>query len=80
MRIEKELTRSNKRAAEDKKAKRRRDDAPEDDTIEYKPHEWHYLNEGSGVFSSVMDNGINTQESVFDKYAVFKTRKREDNY
>jgi len=74
MRVEKELAANNKKQMSDKAAKRRRDDAPEDDRIEYKPHEWHYINEKSDVFRSVMNSGINTQESIFDKYAVFKTK------
>ena len=78
MRVEKELVRSNKNADEDKKAKKRRLDEPDDDLIEYRPHEWHYINEGRNAFTSNMDSGINTAESVFDKYAVFKTHKQED--
>ncbi|MCR5431647.1 MAG: hypothetical protein K6E95_03725 [Lachnospiraceae bacterium] len=79
MRIEKELARANQKADKDKKEKRRREgDAPEDDVLEYEPHEWHYINEKSKVFSSDMNNGINNAESVFDRYAVFKTKKRKE--
>ena len=78
MRIEKELTRANQRAdADKKKEKRRRDNDLDDDVLEYQPHEWHYINDGGSAFTSSMDKGINTDESVFDKYAVFKTRKQE---
>lgn len=73
MRVQRELSQNNQKADDKKKKKRRRDDAPEDDQIEWKPKEWHYINEGPGAFSSVMDSGINTQPSVFDKYAVFRT-------
>ena len=77
MRVEKQLTQRNQKAQNDKAVKRRRDDAPEDDQIEREQKVWHYINEGQGVFTSVMNSGINTQESVFDKYAVFRTKQEE---
>ncbi|MDO4531827.1 MAG: hypothetical protein Q4C06_07595 [Bacillota bacterium] len=42
---------------------------------EQKKEHWS-LNTNSSVFSSVMEEGINTTESVFDRQAVFRTGEK----
>lgn len=40
---------------------------------ERKLRQWESINTSKNVFDSVMDKGINSEESIFDKYAVFRT-------
>lgn len=52
------------------------DDGEETMTYRERPH-IEYLNSKPGVFDSAMRRGINTDDSVFDRSAVFRTGKRD---
>lgn len=50
--------------------------ADEEETQSYQPRslERWSLNHAEAAFASPFDDGLNTQESVFDRQAVFRTR------
>ena len=65
---------------QDRKKKKRRlpDDDFEDDQIKWElPKQTSLNSKDPGVFDSVMDHGINTEESIFDRQAVFRVHKEE---
>lgn len=79
MRVVKDLMQTNKKNLQ-KVAKEHNKVDEGDDTdemIDVKAREWHYINEESSVFDSVMNKGINTEPGIFDKYAVFKTGSKD---
>ena len=51
------------------------DNEPTQAYREQRKERWS-LNTGESVFSSVMQDGINSRESVFDRQAVFRTGER----
>ncbi len=60
------------------KNKRRKKEASDDgeETLTYMPKpRVRFINDSPDIFSGKMTEGINTQKSVFDRTAVFETRK-----
>lgn len=71
MRVTESLIRQNKKNNQ-KKNQFNEDDEP---TMRYKEEKQEYwaLNQNKSVFESRLQEGINTEKSVFDKKAVFRT-------
>ena len=82
MRFSQRLLDENKRSNQEKRKKnddlRRADDEDVETLIYDQPPKWGYLNDTKSVFASDMGNGINTNPDVFERTAIFHTKKKEE--
>lgn len=58
--------------------KKQRKDQDEEEALRYQDKKYEYwaINQQKEVYDSPFSGGFNTQESVFDKSALFKTQNK----
>ncbi len=76
MRVTESLLRQNNLKKKREQNRYNEDDEP---TQTYQEEKWEYwaLNQNKTAFDSPLDDGINSQRSVFDRQAVFRTKEGE---
>lgn len=76
MRVTESLLRQNNLKKKREQNRYNEDDEP---TQTYQEEKWEYwaLNQNKTAFDSPLDDGINSQKSVFDRQAVFRTKEGE---
>ncbi len=76
MRVTESLLRQNNLKKKREQNRYNEDDEP---TQSYQEERWEYwaLNQNKTAFDSPLDDGINSQRSVFDRQAVFRTKEGE---
>ncbi len=82
MRLSQRLIDENKKNEKDKRRKaydRRQAEDEDVETLTYhEPIKTGYLNDSKSVFQSDMGKGINTDPDIFERTAIFKTKKKEN--
>ena len=68
------------RLQRERETENQQEENQEDETgMIYRPRpRWGYLNDNKGIFDVKDETSINTAPSIFDRTAVFRVSKRED--
>lgn len=76
MRLNERLSKDNRKKEEEKKRKKQDFYVDEEETLSYMPYTSKgYINDNKGVYGGFGSTGINNAPSIYDKQAVFRTRK-----
>ena len=81
MRLSQRILDENKKNNDRKKRAQNYQRDPDDDveTLTYdEVPKWGYLNDSKGVFADGHGDGINNQPDIFERTAIFHTRKQTD--